>query len=1215
MAETKPGQPPENRGGNPPDAGKPVGGQEKGLKSVKRREVSPDGKVVFEEKEYYEDGASVVKVAEKTVVKTEDEKKPAGEATKTAPESSADKKEPGKVEPDKEKKEEPANVGKEAVEALKKNEQLTEEAKKILEANEAEITFEINQKKTFWQKAGDVLRPGSGGVVAGIAMKTLASWALRKGIKKAAGYLGSPVMGVITGAAIGAGWEYGVARHSETKRLQSLDAYKLVLKDLDKMSSLQKVERYIAIKEGLKKNKIKFESDTEAHAAMQSFQAEFKALSVFVEEGKWKGKEGTARLEALLKVVKSSSGEAIAESSLPENIDDKNVPPRLKLWASALDKFSRKNKAKKAEKNPARETEVAGLLKKYHLVRDSKKIRNAVIRGAVIGGVGGYLGGVISDHLGLGQYVADVSGQETGNNLVQAAGADAVHHADTVRQVTAETLLEAKKNLISQHDVLPVKSSVWATVADYFHSRGIEHPSNNLINEGMKRISELNNIEITGHHNIADFSGFHHAHVEGLGSVQDVKMSGHEILKGFASLDDLVKEGGGKTLEAQAAEVTQQAIKNAAEQAVPTALSETAKTAAAEATKHTAELAAKKAAEESSSKTVGWLVAGGGLVVGSAVMYVAGKKLYKNYSKPEEDFTSLDLSNYDDGDDDSSEEELKPKVTVTETGNEGLDFSIIFQQCEGGFEKVDKILKKDLNDLSEVDFTNSEEILTDTEDILESLKKSKITFSPIEKVVLKKMQKRLENYRTEFANLRKQWRNKKNKSADISTSENIKDVEKEIAEISKQTIALESVIFSNQSDNWDVYNSQKIEVAAIKARLDKLFNNLGGRHPLAPKILEQYRRIEELYEKSYKGRRISEVKKYTGIFNELNSLYSPEWLLKRAKEKGIKEFVIMMAESYGAKRSQATPDGILRAVNLFTDKLSEQRKTIGFSDEDRINLPRRIVEDYEMMYQLEQLLVEYEQLVNPQVKDPKPPEAEKKRVPESKQEVISRVVEMVPALLGYSSNEALEVLKTKGPMGLAQDLFASGSPSLEDKLRALNGFCYDLESISPLSTAELKALDQNNVQQYDAAMKLKAKLGRFLEDWRLPLYAEAIKYKIIKEEELGGPEDTETAKKNNAWLDLLQENGGPLNALATSEPQANFLRRGVREAAKSEGDQRIGDLKQIFVDILNNDSGTQETPQQVASKIGKFQGELKILFGKEPVELAYKQAKKEIKKK
>lgn len=191
--------------------------------------------------------------------------------------------------------------------------------------------------------------------------------------------------------------------------------------------------------------------------------------------------------------------------------------------------------------------EAAAVYEKYANNKvNRKKIAKAVVRGALIGGIGGYAGGYLAEKfLGGVSYVAEsFAGDAVQTGAKETAKSFAYDHTEAGTKKLA-SIFESKVVSVpgGSVDTQEMHGSVWNTVKEYLKSHGIEKPSNNLVNEATRIITAENSVEITSDAAPAP------------GNVKDIAMAKGFKLGGFEKLSELITNAGGEVVE-QAKEVT-----------------------------------------------------------------------------------------------------------------------------------------------------------------------------------------------------------------------------------------------------------------------------------------------------------------------------------------------------------------------------------------------------------------------------------------------------------------------------------------------------------------------------------------------------------------------------------------------------------------------------------------------------------------------------------
>lgn len=177
---------------------------------------------------------------------------------------------------------------------------------------------------------------------------------------------------------------------------------------------------------------------------------------------------------------------------------------------------------------------------------NKKKIAKAVVRGALVGGIGGFAGGYLAEKfLGGVAYAAEsFAGDVAKAGAKETAKSFAYDHTEAGTKKLV-SVFESKVVSVPGASVgeQEMNGSVWNTVKEYLKSHGIEKPSNNLVNEATRIITAENSVEITSDAAPA------------MGSVKDIAMNQGFKLGGFEKLNELITDAGGEVVE-QAREVT-----------------------------------------------------------------------------------------------------------------------------------------------------------------------------------------------------------------------------------------------------------------------------------------------------------------------------------------------------------------------------------------------------------------------------------------------------------------------------------------------------------------------------------------------------------------------------------------------------------------------------------------------------------------------------------
>jgi len=392
---------------------------------------------------------------------------------------------------------------------------LSPEQAETLKQKESEFVEKVGKEKVLGKrlvswfakttKAAKAAGAPIAGFAGGFAAKSALNYAAKTGARALLDY-GTMGTSIAAGMVAGGSWAGVLAYRAESKRLKDIQTYAENLKGMEALSDLEKVEKYIAINEALKQNKVQ---DTTEEAL--EFKRQLSDLSVFVKEGAWKNLEGAEKFIKILGVRSSADTEDL-------NFENKKGLGVFDRAEAEAKKKQEKESIKQIQK------EAKALLKKQGLTRNTGKIFLSTVKGAAIGAGTGFLGALaadaIFDKLGLGS--KSISPE------VSSAGS-------VVREV--------KKTIPTDYSV-KMEKSIWDSVKQLYIDRGVDPSkiSNRLINEGMKIASEANQVEITAHH------GLDHAHFD---AIKDVRMEKGFELHHLEKLNDLIKEAGGKPIEVE----------------------------------------------------------------------------------------------------------------------------------------------------------------------------------------------------------------------------------------------------------------------------------------------------------------------------------------------------------------------------------------------------------------------------------------------------------------------------------------------------------------------------------------------------------------------------------------------------------------------------------------------------------------------------------------
>lgn len=390
---------------------------------------------------------------------------------------------------------------------------LPSEQAEALKQKESELAEKAGKEKVLGKKlvswfakttkAAKVVGAPLAGFAGGFAAKSALNYAAKTGTRALLDY-GTMGTSIAAGMVAGGSWAGIQAYRAESKRLKDIQTYAENLKGMEALSDLEKVEKYIAINEALKQNKVQDRAEEASE-----FKRQLSDLSVFVKEGSWKNLEGAEKFAKILEARSSADTEDL-------NFENKK-------GLGAFDRAEAEAKKKQEKENVKQiQKQAKALLKKQGLTRNTGKIFLSTVKGAAIGAGTGFLGALaadaIFDKLGFGS--KSISPE------VSSAGG---------------VVKEVKKTIPTDYSV-KMEKSIWDSVKQLYLDRGVDPSkiSNRLINEGMKIASEANQVEITAHH------GLDHSHFDG---IKDVRMEKGFELKHMEKLNDLIKEAGGKPIE------------------------------------------------------------------------------------------------------------------------------------------------------------------------------------------------------------------------------------------------------------------------------------------------------------------------------------------------------------------------------------------------------------------------------------------------------------------------------------------------------------------------------------------------------------------------------------------------------------------------------------------------------------------------------------------
>lgn len=193
--------------------------------------------------------------------------------------------------------------------------------------------------------------------------------------------------------------------------------------------------------------------------------------------------------------------------------------------------------------------EAAEIYERYAQIKvDKKKIATAVVRGALIGGIGGYAGGYLAEKFLGGAVSAVEKGVEKISGVTMQMPGFGTPDGGRLASVFEGKTVSVNSEATTEN-VRHMGSNVWSTVKEYLKEHGIEKPSNKLINEATRIVAEENGVQIT-----SDAKSAAHA-------IKDIAMAKGFELHGFEKLSDLIEEAGG-SVESVSRDVLLQAPEN-----------------------------------------------------------------------------------------------------------------------------------------------------------------------------------------------------------------------------------------------------------------------------------------------------------------------------------------------------------------------------------------------------------------------------------------------------------------------------------------------------------------------------------------------------------------------------------------------------------------------------------------------------------------------------
>ncbi|OGG47535.1 hypothetical protein A2671_02115 [Candidatus Kaiserbacteria bacterium RIFCSPHIGHO2_01_FULL_49_13] len=337
---------------------------------------------------------------------------------------------------------------------LAKNDQFTEIQKEELKKLEMKdlVAAEIKNKSVFGYKIKSFLINFTAGAGAGFVARSIA--------RRAVDF-------VLPGSAIVAGGVGGVAAESarfylaERKRKKEVAAYTKT-KDAD----IDLATRYVRLTEKLAKNPPSIGGELE----LLDLAAQIKAKEL-------KNAKGGDLLKKLVAVR-----EGAANESLRQNKDARQLFDAFKSH--------------------------------YSTSTDKKRLAKAALRGGLIGGAGGAVGGMIADYLhGTDPHI--ISAMEAGKEKI--------------------TMMKGVAGSVAP-DTLPMHGTVWGTAKEFLKSQSIE-PSNANVLKAVGSLTEANDVDVmewgeTGRH-VKDVAMQDSHQLTGFHEV--LKMFGKEAVAGTAA--------------------------------------------------------------------------------------------------------------------------------------------------------------------------------------------------------------------------------------------------------------------------------------------------------------------------------------------------------------------------------------------------------------------------------------------------------------------------------------------------------------------------------------------------------------------------------------------------------------------------------------------------------------------------------------------------------
>jgi hypothetical protein len=552
----KQSQPPKDKADGKPESSQTASHSpaEARLKSFEQT-VGPDGSVRIK-REYYDTVPEAPSATETARAKAAESggAKEAGPANKT--------------ETTEAKKEAPVS-GAAVVEEIKNDPQAPKEVKEALNnpENAKAVADAVENKSVFGQRAKNFFRrfgTGMAAVGAKAGIKFLAKRTLDFGTVGA---------GALAGGVVGGTFEGIKSYRAETKRLYDLKTYRDALAGYDSMTNLDKVTAAIALEAKLKE---RFSGKTLKPAEHAELQAQLLNLRVKLEKVTGKSAESADDAEKIQELLQfrdpnyqrdelvKEGGKvhkffsdvwANIKDAKKEGLKDKELLKKVEVLAGLLKtRTTTDRELLKSEQSANVKKLLDNFYKERGLNRNVKKIAWETTKGAVFGAAGGAAGAYLFEHAAnfaashgwISKDLVGHGGPGHGSDVGHPGGSASLHGADASHAVApgAETLIQVP----SPEDTQILHKTVWDTCKQYMIDHGVQHPSVHDINEAMIRICHENGIEISGHHNVADFPGFHHEHFKDL---IDIKLHNGLSLHGFDKLSDLVNHAGGHAMGTQ----------------------------------------------------------------------------------------------------------------------------------------------------------------------------------------------------------------------------------------------------------------------------------------------------------------------------------------------------------------------------------------------------------------------------------------------------------------------------------------------------------------------------------------------------------------------------------------------------------------------------------------------------------------------------------------